>query len=128
MQAHLLTLNAFNQPKVLSDSYAAYTNIIYLILLTKGKYQSHPDMGVGLRERFRHSNADNFMKDLQDDIRDQIERFLPELDLIDISLSYSDADHLLGIIINTANGAYAMTYDSNKETINVNSTYSLQDL
>lgn len=126
MEAHLLSLNKFSKPKVLSAADASYVNIIYLILTSKGKYQSHPNMGVGLRERYRFNNGTDFLIDLQADIKSQIEQYLPELELIDVSLSMRD--HVLGIIIDTTNGSYVLAYDTDKETMDAAATYVLEDL
>lgn len=126
MEAHLLSLNSFKRPRVLSADDAAYTKIIYLILLTKGKYQSHPDMGVGIRERYRHSNDTDLLMKLRQDIRDQIERYLPEIQIIDVSLKVED--HILGIIIDTTNGTYVLAYNSNTEGLEAGASYVLDDL
>ena len=61
MQAHLLSINDFSMPLVYDKSNAEYINIMYLLYLTKGKYQSHPDMGVGLRERYRFALDDTLL-------------------------------------------------------------------
>lgn len=126
MEAHVLSLNDFSKPRVFSASSAAYTNIIYLILCSKGKYPSHPTMGVGLRERYRDNNSSDFLISLQNDIKTQIEQFLPELTLVDVSLNVRN--HVLGIIIDTTDGAYVMAYDSDKETMDAAATYVLDDL
>lgn len=126
MEAHLLSLNSFSKPKVFDKSSAEYTHIIYLLLTSKGKYQSHPEMGVGLRERYRYNNDSNFLLSLQNDIKNQIQQFLPELDLVDITLSVKE--HTLGIIIDTSEGAYVLAYDDTTTNITAAATYVLDDL
>ena len=88
MQAHVLSLNDFNMPKVFNASDSAYVHIIQLILLEPGKYQSHPTMGVGIRSRYRHNNEDNFLIDLKSDITNQITKYLPELTDVTVSGSF----------------------------------------
>lgn len=127
MEAHLLSLNNFSKPKVLEASNADYANLIYLLLLTKGKYQSHPDMGVGLREKYRYDNDSEVLVNLQSDIKNQVLQYLPDLSMIDVSVSMR-SDHILGIIIDTTDGSYVMAYDSNKGTIDAAATYVLDDL
>lgn len=127
MEAHLLSLDNFSKPKVLEASNAAYVNIIYLLLLSKGKYQSHPDMGVGLRERYRYNNDINFLSTLQSDIKNQISQYLPELSIVDVSVNMR-SDHILGIIIDTNDGSYVMAYDSKSEKIDAAASYILNDL
>lgn len=125
MQAHTLSLNEFKQPKVYSAANAAYINLIRLILLTKGKYQSHPDMGVGIRERFRHRNDDDKMLiNLEHDIQAQTEQFLPELGIINVGLKMTDG--LLTIELDASDSSYGLKYDIAKESLTAYST--LEDL
>lgn len=127
MEAHVLSLNEFSKPKVFDNpSEAAYVNIIYLILCSKGRYQSHPDMGVGLRERYRYNNEEDLLNTLQQDITSQIEQYLPSLNLVDVSLTLRDGK--LGIIIDTTEGIYVVAYDSIKDNMEAAATYILDDL
>ena len=111
MEVHTLSLNDFNRPRVLSGADAAYTAIIHLIYLEKGKFQSHPDMGVGIRTRYRFSGQDNVLDVLQQDIKKQIEKYLPELNAIEVSCE-DISDGSIYIDINTDAGAvYGLEYD-----------------
>ena len=113
-------------PKVLDGTDAMYTKIVQLILLEKGVYQSHPDMGVGLKSRYRYNNSENFLQTLQMDISDQIDRFLPSLTAIDISVAIKD--NILGIIIDTQNGAYAISYNGSTDVVEAPAPYVLDNL
>ena len=126
MQEHLLSLNNFGMPKVYSGTDAMYTKIVQLILLEKGIYQSHPDMGLGLKSRYRHNNSENFLQTLQMDISNQIERFLPSLTMIDISLNIKN--NILGIIINTEQGVYTLAYNGSTDVMDAPATYVLDEL
>lgn len=126
MEAHTLGLNDFGMPKVMKDSDAVYMQIIRLIMLEKGTFQSHPDMGVGIRTRYRHRNDENLLESLQHDIAQQIETYLPELTDVEVSCAIAKEQNL-NIMINTANGAYAFDYDGANNTI-VPSTYNLDQL
>lgn len=126
MEAHLLSLNNFGMPKVYSGTSAMYTKIVYLIMLEKGKFQSHPTMGVGIRSRYRHNNDINFLQNLQIDITNQIEAFLPELSMVDVSVN--EKNNVLGIIINTSEGAYTMAYNSANDVMEAPATYVLDNL
>lgn len=125
-KAHVLSLNEFNMPKVFSESDSAYVHIIYLLLLEPGTFQSHPNMGVGLRSRYRYNNNENFLLDLKNSITDQISTYLPELTFVDISLTVSNTT--LGIIIDTTNGAYVLAYDSEKDVMDASASYVLDQL
>jgi hypothetical protein len=126
MEAHVLSLNDFNMPKVFSASDSAYVHIIYLILLEPGKFQSHPLMGVGIRSRYRHNNDDNFLIDLKSDITNQINTYLPEL--ADVTISLTHKNHILGIIIDTSSGTYVVAYNSMTDTMDAAATYVLDQL
>ena len=63
---------------------------------------------------------------LKKDIEAQINQFLPELRLTDVRLNIRD--NVLGIIIDTAEGAYAIAYNSDEETMNAAATYVLGNL
>ncbi len=126
MEAHLLSLNDFSRPKVLDKSNAEYVNIIYLLLLSKGKYQSHPTMGVGIRERFRYNNSENLLYDLKNEITAQLNQFLPSIQVVSVDLTLKNT--VLGIIISTSAGAYVLAYDSNKDIIDAAAEYILDDL
>lgn len=126
MEAHVLSLNDFNMPKVFNASDSAYVHIIQLMLLEPGKYQSHPKMGVGIRSRYRYNNEDNFLIDLKNDITNQIMAYLPEL--IDVSVTLTHNDHVLGIIIDTTTGAYVVAYNSINDTMEAAATYVLDQL
>lgn len=111
MEVHTLSLNDFNRPKVLTGNDAGYVAIIHLIYLEKGKFQSHPDMGVGIRSRYRFNSEENILDELQQDIRKQIEQYLPELGGTGVVCEEIDQG-LVVITINTDNGGvYILEYD-----------------
>lgn len=129
MQEHVLSLNDFGMPIVYSKSDAEYMLIIRLLLLEPGIFQSHPNMGIGLRSKYRYNNAQSLLQDLQNDIKTQISLFLPELSAAEISLTLGKSN-TLGIVIDTGNGAYVLAYNSESNKIDVadNATYILNDL
>ena len=114
--AHLLRLNSFNQPVVFNDSQSAYVRITYLILLEPGKFQSHPNMGVGLKSRWRFRVGDNIAYDLSEEIKSQIAQYLPELSGVDVKVELAD-DHILHIAIDTTDGLFTYAYDKNTDKL-----------
>ena len=126
MEAHVLSLNEFNMPRVFNASDSAYVHIIQLILLEPGKFQSHPNIGVGIKSRYRYNNTTNFLTDLQSDITEQINAYLPELR--DVSVTLTHNDHVLGIIIDTSTGTYVVAYNSEYDTMDAAATYVLDQL
>lgn len=126
MKSHLMSLNDFSMPKVLEGVHSMYTNLIYLILLEPGKFQSHPTMGVGIRSRWRYNNEEGFLYNLQKEIQDQVLRFLPELVNVKVSLAIQDT--LLHISINTEDAIYELVYNGSTDELNTPATYVLDEL
>lgn len=50
MKEHVLSLNDFNMPKVFDASNSIYVLIVRIILLEPGTFQSHPEMGIGIKK------------------------------------------------------------------------------
>lgn len=128
MKEHVFTLNSFNMPKVFEGSDAGYVLIIRLLLLDPGKYQSHPNMGVGLRTRYRYNMGDDTVIQLQQDIKNQIGKYLPELLTTEITLIEDQKLHTLGIVIDTDDGSYVMSYDPESQEIDTAASYVLENL
>ena len=126
MQEHVLSINNFNMPKVYDKSDATYMLIVRLLLLEPGKFQSHPYMGIGLKSKYRYNNKEGFLQTLQNDIKNQMSMYLPQLSFTDITLTIKD--RILGIIINTNDGAYVVAYDNDKNAIDAAATYILDNL
>jgi len=117
MKAHLLSLNAFNRPEVLEGIDAKYIHILYLLLLDKGKFQSHPDMGVGLRTRYKFSDEDSLMY-LKNDIEQQIRTYLPDVYEAEVDLILDDSN-VLYINIAFNNNVYQVNYNIETGKIDV---------
>ena len=126
MKEHVLSLNNFGMPKVFNDNDSVYVLIIRLILLEPGKFQSHPDMGVGIRSRYRFNNEENFLMNLQNDIKKQIDKYLPELSATDVIVTNNNK--VLGIIINTAEGAYVVSYNTTTNVMEAAANHVLDEL
>lgn len=126
MKEHVLSLNNFGMPKVFNDNDSAYVLIIRLILLEPGKFQSHPDMGVGIRSRYRFNNEENFLMNLQNDIKKQIDKYLPELSATDVIVTNNNK--VLGIIINTAEGTYVVSYNTTTNVMEAAANHVLDEL
>ena len=117
MQAHLMTLNAFNRPEVLNDIDAKYMHILYLLLLDKGKFQSHPDMGVGLRTRYKFSDEDSLIY-LKNDIEQQLRTYLPDVYEAEVDLILDDSN-VLEINIAFNDNIYQVNYNTETGKIDV---------
>ena len=114
MNAHLLSLSTFNMPLVLKEEYAMYQHLVQLILLEKGTYPSHPDMGVGLISRYRLRSSDrssDVIADLSADIESQISTYLPSLKLVNINLAM-DQYNKIYIRMDAKNAIYMISVDT----------------
>lgn len=112
----MLSLNDFNMPKVFNNKHADAIHVVYLILLDKGKFQSHPNMGVGLRTEWRFRSESDILHLLQDEIYDQINTYLPDADVTDIQITLND-EHKLGIIITCGDSSFPIAYDTANDTL-----------
>lgn len=126
MREHVWSLNDFKMPKVYESADANYILIIRLLLLEPGKFQSHPLMGVGLKSKWRNNNDENFLVSLQNEIKNQMSTYLPTIPYTDVSLNI--INKVLGIIIQTSNGAYVIGYDSVTEQVEAAASYVLDNL
>lgn len=117
MEEHVLKINSFNQPKILTGTEAIYTLIIRLFLMDKGTNKAHPDMGLGLLKRYRYYDADK-LDDIVTDAYDQISRFIPLLTVTSISVSYSSTNNSLIITVTVDNDIYyVFSADFEEDTI-----------
>lgn len=98
LKEYLLHTDSFERPKVVKDKDAIYILLVRLALLEKGTYQTHPDMGLGLRSRFRYSWADDVDK-LVTEYKDQIKTYLPFLGNVKVNAAVKDHTLLLQIEI-----------------------------
>ena len=120
---YLLSINEFMQPKVLKNDQAAYTDIIRLFLLEPGTNQTHPEMGIGIRSRYRFSDTSEIYK-LKQEIKEQMKTYLPNLIMMDVHIQTYDT--MLAIFITSQNEqVYAIGYDITNGSIRV---LSLQDI
>ena len=63
---------------------------------------------------------------LQNDIKKQIDKYLPELSATDVTITSNNK--VLGIIINTADGAYVVSYDTTTDVMQAAATHVLDEL
>jgi hypothetical protein len=85
----LLSVDKYYKPLVAKDFDYTTLLLIRLILLEPGTIQTHPDCGVGLVSKFRYStNVD--MRDLENRIKEQITKYLPQFSLSKIRCELED--------------------------------------
>ena len=112
---YYLGVDEFNHPKVYTDEDATYSLLKKLILLEPGTYPTRPEMGVGLVSKYRYGEAD-ILSTLRDDIKEQIEKYLPRFHNVEVRLLLTKTKELqIEIIMNQI--VYAMIYKSDMHTL-----------
>lgn len=115
MRESVLSIDKFNTPKILDGSDTTSTLIIRLLLLYPGTIQSHPEMGVGLIEKWRFCDIEK-LPDLEQEIHAQISTYLPSLLLNTIVVRYQKK--LLVIEVHIDSGVYVFgTEEFNNVTL-----------
>ena len=104
-----MSVNNFNDPVEYQNASVPYILIKRLILLNPGTYQNRPNMGVGLFSRWKFSDTEDVSK-LENEIKDQIETYLPQFSLNSIDISVKNDKELL-INIQVADITYV--YETN---------------
>lgn len=112
---YVLSINEFMQPKVLVEDQAAYTDIIRLFLLEPGTNQTHPEMGIGIRSRYRFSDTDEIFV-LREEVKVQMQTYLPNLLTMDVQIETYGTT--LAIFITSENDTvYAIGYNTETGTV-----------
>ena len=82
---YLLGLDDLQQPKIIDMSIitpnvwnSAILLVARLLLLKKGTYPDHPDLGIDIRARYKFT-FDSDLVTLQQEVESQISKYLPEL-------------------------------------------------
>ena len=83
-------------------------------------------MGIINRKSYSYKTIEDILIILQNDIINQINKYLPELTAVDVTLTMQG--QVLGIIINTNNGAYVISYDTTSNVMQAAATNVLKDL
>ena len=83
-------------------------------------------MGIGLKSRYRYKSGEDILITLQNDINNQINKYLPELTATDVTLTMQG--QVLGIIIDTSDGAYVISYDTTTDVMKAAATNVLNSL
>jgi hypothetical protein len=104
----VLSVDNFNKPKQLTDYEAVGTFIMRIILQEKGSIQCHPDMGVGIRSRYRYASSDK-LSDLKYDIKSQIETYLPNFQVVDVTTTLNNKK--LDIEVESDSTLFRFRYD-----------------
>ena len=94
----LMTINKFYKPVILTGSDAAVMQITRLILLEPGTIQTHPNCGVGIVSRYRHSTQLD-IRELEDVIATQISTYLPMYTTVRVAVEINNTEKAIQIYI-----------------------------
>lgn len=111
MRENLLSVDSYNKATQLTKQQGNYYNLIRLFIMEKGTNPLFPAMGIGLRSKYRFINEDD-IPELQEESKDQIDTYLPELSIENIDISIDD-DRGLTITVSSSEGEdYTITEDN----------------
>lgn len=100
MNEYVLSVNKFNRPDIKKETDAIYVLLVRLLLLPPNSSQTHPDMGVGLVERYRYISMED-LGELKTEISKQIAKFLPSLNAVTVEVEQaSSRDIKISIEVN----------------------------
>lgn len=125
VREYLLGLDDLQQPKMIDMSIiksgewnSAVLLIARLILLKKGTYPDHPDLGIDIRARYRFAFDSELLK-LQEEIQQQINRYLPEFYHAQVRVLFQKYNNKYCVIIAIALNQviYNIIYDIDKQNI-----------
>ena len=102
----LMSVNKYYKPTVLENEDAAIMLILRLILMEPGTIQTHPNMGVGIVSKFRHSTEID-IGELQRRITNQIKTYLPMFTSVQIRVELDNDLKAVKIYI-TSDQLYAL--------------------
>lgn len=107
MNEYLISVDNYKKPKVVSGNKGNYYFILRLMIMEVGTNPLFPLMGLGLRRRCRFITEDE-IPDIQIELNKQIETYLPDLMITNISMEMD-------------NGTLRITISSDEEQYNYSS-------
>ena len=125
IKEYLLGLDDLQRPKMIDMSIIApgVTNsavilIARLILMKKGTYPDHPDLGIDIQARYKFAFESELLT-LQEEIQSQIEKYLPELNYSQVRVRFERYNNKFCVIISIqiAQVIYNLFYDISSQTL-----------
>ena len=125
IKEYLLGLDDLQRPKMIDMSIIApgiYNSTVILIarliLLKKGTYPDHPDLGIDIRARYKFAFESELLT-LQEEIQFQIDKYLPELNYSQVRVSFEKYNNKFCVIISIQidQVIYNLFYDISSQTL-----------
>lgn len=115
LREYTLSIDEFNKPKVYVGNNAIVAKLIEIALLDPGTYPTKPDMGLGLRTKYRYISEDEITT-LEQDYRKQVETYLPELTAVNVEITL-DTDKVLHLLVTVDQTVYTLLYNTETKTL-----------
>lgn len=122
---YMMSINDLGKPTVydMSDITPGKMNSVItllgrLLLLKKGTYLDHPDLGIDIRSKYKFIYEDELYK-LKADIENQVSTYLPEFLPINVTIEFQTINKIRVIVIYITidQTLFEITYDPNTFTI-----------
>lgn len=110
---YLISTDDYKKPSVIKDKDALAVLIIRLLIMRPGTNPLHPEMGVGIVERYRYSSSDN-MPALNSEIEQQIRIFLPNYRFTKVECTMVDGNIDVEITIDDTLYSFTTQTDDSK--------------
>lgn len=108
-------VDKFDKPLIYKNDKAVKSLLTKLILLNPGTFPSHPNMGVGLVERYQYSTEES-KANLKSDIKTQIDKYLPpNFNGAIVEVEYYNKNIYISITIDDR--MFQMFYDTNSDKV-----------
>lgn len=107
-----LSTDNFYKPKVLKEYDAVYALLTRIIMIEPGSIPGNLEMGVGLVKNFRFSSSED-IGEIKQKITDQINKYLPEYQSVNVNVYIDTVQKLLCIEIELDGILYTFNTESN---------------
>tara|TARA_R110000824_G_scaffold7722_7_gene34890 strand:- start:4085 stop:4489 length:405 start_codon:yes stop_codon:yes gene_type:complete len=104
-------INMFKGTKTIKDQLKS--NLLNLLLTDPGERVMQPKFGVGLKKLLFETKINT--QNLNDVISDQIQRYIPQVELLDSFVLFNPDDHKLSIKID-----YKFKIDNSQDSVQLN--------
>lgn len=81
----------FNKPTIFNGKHAVAIKILILLMMKPGTDFLHPEMGIDIVGRYRYCDEDD-LDELQEEINNQLEAYLPNMNIVSVNVSMRDND------------------------------------
>ena len=110
---HLIATDVYKRPFTIKDKDALAVLIIRLLIMHPGTNPLHPEMGIGLVERYRYCSADD-ISTLNSEIEEQMKQFLPNFRYTNVECTMVDKYIDINIAIDDTLFSFTTQTDDSK--------------